>query len=166
MLKSIFDYTYNKIRLIEERLHNGATLLVKINRSIQVDSFSCAVQAVYSILNYYNINRSHDEIASKLGTTEEDGTDTEPILNYLRSLKLKVIINEKATIDTIKESINKLSPVLITIDDWEHWVLIYGYSENRLFLLDSNKKRILNSIPHTEFLQRWDDNWIATIYKA
>ncbi len=118
---------------------------------------------MYVVLSYYRIDLTHEQIESSLGTSKEDGTDTQPIINFLCANNLKVVINDRASIEDIEQSIEQGQPMLITIDNWEHWVIVYGYSQNRIFLMDSNKKRFLNSMSRSEFEQRWDDNWLAVI---
>ena len=118
---------------------------------------------MYVVLSYYRIDLTHEQIESALGTSKEDGTDTQPIINFLIANKLKVVINDRSSIKDIEQSIEQGQPMLITIDKWEHWVIVYGYSQNRIFLMDSNKKRFLNSMSRSEFEQRWDDNWLAVI---
>ena len=102
------------------------------------------------------------EIKSELNTTCE-GTDTEPILELLINKGLQIQINEQATIDLIKFNIRRGYPLLITIDEWEHWCVIYGFTKNSILILNSWFRTISVKYPLEEFFERWDDNWIAAI---
>ncbi|MBN1299830.1 MAG: hypothetical protein JW995_01340 [Melioribacteraceae bacterium] len=161
-MKKFLDYFYNQIKSIEERVRKNVRLIPDTYRSIQTDSYSCAVHVVYSILHHHNIFRPIAEIKNSLGTDKE-GTDTEPILEYLSSMKLKVEINEKSNLESIRNNINENNLMIITVDEWEHWIVIYGYSDDRIFVLDSNKLNLLNSMNIKEFLNRWDNNWTAVV---
>jgi ABC-type bacteriocin/lantibiotic exporter with double-glycine peptidase domain len=165
LAQKIIDWFFNKVKELEEKLRVNPVLLNRFRRSIQLDDYSCAAHCVIVILNYYSIKTNLTSILQQLGTSKEDGTDTEPIINLFKSKKLKIEINESATIDDIREAIDHNFPMLITINEWEHWVVIYGYSEERIFIIDSNKSRIFNSIQIEDFIEIWDDNWIAIVSK-
>ncbi len=158
-----YNRFYNTLKKIEENIYNGkGTYLQNCSRSIQPDNLSCGVHAVSSILKYYNKNVSTPDLIRLLGTNEE-GTDTEPILNVLSMFNLEIEINEASSPGDIFDSVQNGYPMLITIDDWEHWIVIYGYSDTGIFLLDSNRKNLRCHWPMGHFLERWDDNWIAVI---
>jgi ABC-type bacteriocin/lantibiotic exporter with double-glycine peptidase domain len=162
MIKYIIDMVYNFIKSIEEILSPGSVLL-NMKRSIQLDSYSCGVQCVKMILNYYSIIKTPGEIKRGLKTKKEEGTDTEPILNYLRKSGLKVSVNKNAVLSNIHFAIANSNPVLISIDNGEHWIIVYGYSANSIFTLDPSGKSISNKWELKEFFNRWDENWIAVI---
>ncbi len=162
IIKNIVDFVYNCIKDIEEVL-SADSVVLKIKRSIQLDNYSCGAQCVYVILNYFQKDKTLNEIKESLNTTETDGTATKQILNYLIRNGLDVQINEKNTISSIQESIGNGYPMLITIDEGDHWVLVYGYSDDGIFVLDSSRSRFLNQWGYGEFIKRWDENWIAVI---
>ena len=49
------------------------------------------------------------------------------------------------------------------IDNGDHWVVVYGYSDDGIFVLDSSRNRFLNQWGYGEFIKRWDENWIAVV---
>ena len=157
------DFIYNTIKRIEETLKDCRTL--NMNRSIQLDNYSCAAHCVYMILEYYKIPKTLNEILNGLKTSKRDGTDTEPILNYLRINSLEVEINTHSKLSQIHSAIDSLNPILISVDNVEHWVVIYGYNREGIFVLDPSKKKLLNHWSISEFIQHWDDNWTAIIRK-
>ena len=162
IIKNIVDFVYNCIKDIEEVL-SADSVVLKMKRSIQLDNYSCGAQCVYTILNYFNKDKTLNEIKESLGTTETDGTGTKQILNYLIRNGLDVQIYEKATISSIQDAIENGYPMLITVDDGDHWVVVYGYSDDGIFVLDSSRKRFLNQWGYGEFIKRWDENWIAVV---
>lgn len=163
-VQKIVNKFYNWIKILEERYSDEkAEFISGIERSIQLDKYSCGAQTVYSILNYYNSSLSIDEIIKKLGVTKEDGVDTGPILNLLKEKNLKIEINDRAKLFHVKRAIRQGYPMIITVDDWEHWCVIYGYSKKNIYILDSRFSSFKNKWPREKFLKRWDDNWICIV---
>ena len=76
---------------------------------------------------------------------------------------LEVVINRKTSLSDIKTTIDNGNPLLLSIDNGDHWMVIYGYSDEGIFVLDSSKKRILNHWGIAEFMKRWDENWAAVV---
>lgn len=156
---------YNRLKLNEEcKLSADSIVLKGISRSIQLDRYSCAAQAVKSILDFYSKSLSAPEIIGLLGTDSKEGTDTDPILNLFRQLGFDFTIEENADLSAIRKYLTKGIPLLITVNDWEHWVVIYGISNDKVFLIDSHPLVIKTGIPIKNFIERWDDNWICGIF--
>jgi ABC-type bacteriocin/lantibiotic exporter with double-glycine peptidase domain len=153
---------YNWLKRKEEKNLKSAVYINGINRSIQLNSYTCAPHSLLVILQYFNLKIDLNEIKTALQTGKE-GTDTEPILDFLRKKGLKIKINEKATLLDIKKSINQKNPLLITINNWEHWCIIYGYSCDGVLILNSWFKKFSVQYKYKDFLQQWDDNWIAAV---
>lgn len=68
---------------------------------------------------------------------------------------VKVHVNESADLDDIKSALIERKPVLIIIRDGEHWVVVYGFSEVRL--------NLKCSLSYEEFIDCWDENWVAVV---
>lgn len=162
MIKRFVDYLYNLIKSVEESIYGKVHFIPSIERSIQFDSYSCAVHAVYTIFRHFNFKTGYKEIMKRLETTV-DGTDTPQIVRLFIDEGFKVHINTNATIEDIYDAVKKGQPAIITINEWEHWIVVYGFSSNRVFVIDSNHKRLFSSIKYGKFKQIWDDNWIALI---
>jgi ABC-type bacteriocin/lantibiotic exporter with double-glycine peptidase domain len=162
IIKNIIDFAYNFIKDIEEVL-SADSVVLKLRRSIQLDSYSCGAQCTYMILDYYGIDVSFNTLVAELKTNSKDGTDTKPILKYLKKNDLEVVINRKTSLSDIKTAIDNGNPLLVSIDKGDHWIVIYGYSNEGIFVLDPSKKRLLNHWGIAEFMKRWDENWAAVV---
>ena len=162
MKKYYADLVFNFYKDIEEK-RSPDSVLLDMKRSVQLDSYSCGAQCVYMILEYNNIHKTLDQILKGLNTSKRNGTDTGPILNYLRANGLRVAINKQSKLTDIHSAIDNLNPILISVDEGEHWVVIYGYKSDGLFILDPSRKAIQNFWDMKKFKMRWDDNWIAVI---
>ncbi len=162
MLKSLINRLYNFSKSIEELFHSNADIIPGMRRSIQFDNYSCAAHSVSVITSHFNHPESLTAILRELGT-DEDGTDTPEILKYFILAGFNVSVNTNANLEDIRRAVISGHPVIITINEWEHWIVIYGISKSRIFILDSNFKRILSCLSQNKFTDLWDDNWIAVI---
>ncbi len=162
IIKNIVDFVYNCIKEIEEVL-SADSVVLKMKRSVQLDSYSCGAQCVFMILNYFNKDKTLNEIKESLNTNESDGTDTKQLLNYLVKNGFDVQVDEKGAISSIQAAIGNGYPVLIAVDGGDRWAVVYGYSNDGIFVLDSPRNRFLNQWGYGEFIKRWDENWIAVV---
>jgi ABC-type bacteriocin/lantibiotic exporter with double-glycine peptidase domain len=140
------------------------SVILDMYRFIQLNRYSCGLVSSFVILNYYGKVDSIDDILYDRRLLAQDGIDTEPLLSILKANGVKVTVNKNADIDDIKAALIERKPILISIDKGEHWVVVYGFSEDRIFVLDSSlTSSIRCSWTYEEFLDRWDDNWIAVV---
>ena len=95
--------------------------------------------------------------------TNEDGTTEKAIIKLFREKGLKVRIKRNALRVDINKAVNEGYPILISMYEGEHWCLIYGYSLEGVFVLDSALNRLLNEMSWKKFLKVWDERWIAVI---
>ena len=163
MLKNFFDTVYNKMKNVEEFFSPNAVVIPGIKRSVQLDGYSCGAQCAYAILKYFGKARSIKAVIKALGTSIEQGTDTGPILRLLRERGLRVSVNKNAKLRNIYEAIDKQCPILISVDDGDHWVVIYGYSDDAIYILDPALRSLLCKWSVVEFGGRWDEAWIAVV---
>lgn len=144
----------------ESKFHHS--VILNMDRVIQLNRYSCGLQTALVILKYYRKIKSIDEIPYDRKLIKKEGIDTEPLLNLIKSKGVKVEVNEKADLDDIKDALRNAKPMFISIDEGEHWVVIYGFGHDRIFVLDSALTSSLNcSWSYDDFLERWDENWIA-----
>lgn len=140
------------------------SVMLDMYRVIQLDQYSCGIQSALVILKYFGKVNTINDILYDKRVLEEDGIDSNPLLNLIRSNGVKVTVNKNADLDDIKEALIECNPVLISVDEGEHWVVVYGFSEDRIFVLDSSLySSIRCSWTYEEFMDRWDDNWIAVV---
>lgn len=163
-IKPAIDSIFNKIRKVEEKLPETNSHILNIERSLQLDSYSCVVQSTFAILKYYGKVKSINNVEKLLGT-DTNGTSETALIKLFRRKGLKVSYRKTATFFTIKESIDEyVAPFLTTIDNGDHWIVVYGYSRTSIFVLDSSLKRPFVKWSKTKFKSRWD-KWGAIIYK-
>jgi len=160
-MQTIINTTINVIKFFEEKA-KSAIVIKRITRSIQLDEVSCGAHCAYMILKYYKKKISLEKIQKKL-RTDEYGTDEKAIFRLLKKNGLTVKTKWNAIRRDIKKAVDKGWPILITMYEGYHWAIIYGYSKTGIFVLDPALDFISNEWDWKEFLDVWDDRWIAVI---
>lgn len=165
LIKDVVEIVMSVPKVIEEITSDRGASYLEMDRSIQLDGYSCGVQSAYSILNYYGKARSINNVEKLLGAYERGYASEAAIYKLFRERNLKISKRSKATIKTIKESIDEYeAPMLTTIDETDHWIVVYGYSKSSIFVLDSIVYRPFVKWSKKRFKKRWD-NWGAIIFK-
>lgn len=167
LIKNKVEHFTNYLNSIEKQSDPNAKYL-DLRRFNQVDRYSCGIQCAYSILDYYNLLSGESELDSFM---DRNGTDFEVIKNIFLDYGLSISEKYESTFRDIKTSIDKELPLLTTINDTEHWVVIYGYSINNekishLFIMDPVLKRLKTKWTINKFKKHWrewDEQWIAII---
>lgn len=164
LVKSIVDWIAGRLQVIEERRSPGATVLA-VRRRVQLDRVSCGAQAAFMVLEYFHKARSIDAVTRALGT-DEDGTGTMAIVRLFRRRGLKPRINAHADINDLATAIELGAPSLVSMDDGEHWAVVYGYARGAVFLADPSIRRSLRvCVSTTAFYARWD-RWAMVVRRA
>ncbi len=164
VVKSFSDFAANITKKFEEKCFQDENpkILSGFRRSLQLDEYSCGVQSVYMILNYYDIDYKHKKLEKKLGTTE-DGTDLKSIRALFKKHGLKTKIITNATLRDIKKAISEGFPILISVFEGEHWSTVYGYSDENIYIADPSViKNIQVKISKPKFKEQWD-RWIMIV---
>ena len=165
-LKTLTEKAINPIKRGEEYFDSDASILPNMERSLQFDGYSCGVQSTYIILKHYGKARSVQNVDNELCAFQRGYASETAIYKLLRKRNLKVSRRLKANISTIKESIDEYeAPMLTTIDGNDHWVVIYGYSQTNIYVLDSVLLRPFVRWSKADFKARWD-KWGAIIYRS
>ena len=155
LVKRVLDTVAGWAQSIDEAF-SGDAVLHDVDRSIQVDGYSCGAQSAYMILRYFGRARSIAAVTRALGTNE-DGTSTKALLALFRKRGLKPMINANATLDVLRGAIDDEAPALVSLDDEAHWGEVYGYSSGKVFVADpSIRKSVRVGLSVEAFRARWD----------
>jgi hypothetical protein len=82
-IKVVLDRISNLTKGVEEVLYPSSFVLKGIQRSLQLDNYSCGVQSVYSILKYYGKTKSIKKVGEGPGMTK-NGTYKTPAIKLFR----------------------------------------------------------------------------------
>lgn len=155
LVKSLVDWIAGRLQWIEER-RSPDSVVLGVGRSIQLDRHSCGAQSAFMILRYFGKARSISAVSRALGTNVT-GTSTAAILRLFRQRGLKPRVNARADIDDLAKALDLGAPSLVSMDDGDHWAVVYGYAQGAVFVADPSIRRSLRvRVSTTAFCARWD----------
>lgn len=113
-------------------------LLKKVRQS---ESF-CGPASLSSLLDFYGVKMGEREIGFLCGTTLEEGTSPEALVNFLERIGFKVVSNTHGSWKDLQKLTEKGKPVLVNWwSDYEyppdgHYSLAYKVTDKSIFLMD------------------------------
>ena len=161
MLQQIVDFLASLGADVETLIHPDAVILPDFPRSIQLDDYSCGAKAVFCILQFYNKQCTLDSVEEQLHT-DEDGTSVSDIKRVFRRYHLNCRILRKPGLRDLKAAIDNECPILISLNDGEHYSVVYGYSSSHIFVSNPSLNvltgygSIRSAILNAEFRREWD----------
>ncbi len=165
IIKSLTDKLVKVPKYIEEILSDSTASYLDMNRYIQLDEYTCGVQATCAILDYYGKARSIKNVEKILKVHQRGYVSESAMFKLFRDRGLKISVRHNATLRTIKEAIDDYeAPLLTTIYDFEHWIVVYGYSQSSIFVLDSLLEHRRVKWSKEDFKYCWD-KWGAIVYE-
>lgn len=119
---------------------------------VQDNPSTCGVSAALTVLEYYGIDEYADNLAKKMNTSYETGTEMEEISNVMKSYGIDIKMGPM-TISDLKQNINEKRPVIIMLQaynpseeytdentmksaEWGHYVTVIGYGDNKIVFND------------------------------
>lgn len=128
---------------------------------------SCGAGALRSVLHYFGINKTEEEIRQMVKTNEE-GTKTQNIIRVARQLGLKTKAKYNMDEQDLKDWIDKQIPVIICFQAWGakkyyktkesgHYAVVIGYDDENVYFQDPSIDDARGHLPWKEFIKRWHD---------
>lgn len=136
--------------------------------TVQELSFSCGAAALRSILYYFNINTTEEEVREIAETTKK-GTHTTKIIKAARFFGLKTKARYNMQEQDLKDSLNKKRPIIVCFQAWGdikyyktkdsgHYAVVIGYDEENIYFQDpSIREKSRGYLSWQEFIHRWHD---------
>lgn len=140
---------------------DGTIAISNIPYYKQGNDNTCGQAVMTSLLNYWGVNINYQTVVNQTNAANLF-TDVDKITSYLRKKGLYAQDYRKATINFLKDRIQKGCPVIILLDfgklSAEHYVLVTGYNEDqqKLILLDPIDGPNVE-MPYEEVLNRWQN---------
>jgi ABC-type bacteriocin/lantibiotic exporter with double-glycine peptidase domain len=104
----------------------------------QTKSFTCGPAAVVNALRLFDLYIPEAFVA-KLAKTSSYGTSEMGLLRALKILKCKPFFINK--VSTVHAKVNSGIPVVIHLDEEQHWVVVIGILGNNLIVFDSDRSK-------------------------
>lgn len=124
----------------------------------QTKSYSCGAAAVVNALRCFGKKISEKRVMALAFTTPKDGTDEHGIISALRSLGFEGEAFELAQtgIDINLLADASWEPVIICIQNLQHWVTVIGNVDAGLIVIDPTRT-INNKKEHGIHIVSWKD---------
>jgi len=149
---------------------NEVKHLIRVPLIRQQNNYSCGIACLQSILYYYGTEIDYKELSKRAKTTEVDGTDHRNIINVVKDIGLEVELQKGMLLSDLLSFVDKNTPVIAAIQAWPnkpvslseswengHWVIVIGYDEDNVYMMDPAMLGNYTYIPIEEFNSRWHD---------
>jgi predicted double-glycine peptidase len=143
----------------------------------QRQGFSCGAAAALALLRYWcpeaYAHTEEDALYAVLQTTNDRGTEPEPMVNLLRSSGLQAEYRHgDVTIADLERAVDAREPPIVDLQAWRerdapwretwdagHYVMMVGYDAEKLFFADPSTMTPHGYvfIPRSELDERWHD---------
>lgn len=111
----------------------------------QADRYSCGVFAIMNALRAAGVKVSEKRVRAHSGTTEEHGTSEHGIRNALERIGWvgeDLVADTKAkTFQALLSALDGGSPVILCVDDDQHWVAAVGRCGKNVIVHDSGRTK-------------------------
>jgi predicted double-glycine peptidase len=138
---------------------------------MQSNSYSCGAASVQAVGQRYGVWRYQDEWAKELGTSSEEGTHPQAMVEGLRQLELDAELVEGMTLEELKAHIDAGHAVIVDFQawgepadgdysrEWEdgHYCVALGYTESYLLLEDPSLLGTRGWVYLEDLSRRWHD---------
>lgn len=122
----------------------------------------CGPASLESLLDFYGISATEEELAKKCGTTREHGTDHAGMANVLRSYGFDVTERANGTWDEMRDVVKRGTPVVVGwFSDFEepfadHYSVVFHMTDRSIYMMDPEigGTRKMNKV---DFLRHWND---------
>jgi len=126
----------------------------------QSNNYFCGPASLVSLLSYYGIEKTQDEIAVMCGSNPDDGTDPEGLKKCLKDLGFEPVEIVGGSWSQLREHIINNTPIIVGwYSDFiepgdEHYSVVIDITNNDITLMDPEigEKR---TIDKEDFLRRW-----------
>lgn len=131
-------------------------------------TFSCGAGALRSILHYYGIDKTEEEIR-KIAKTNENGTKTKNLIKAARHYGLETKAKYNMDEQDLKDWLDEKKPVIVCFQAWGskkyyktkdsgHYAVVIGYDDENVYFQDPQiQEKSRGHISWKEFIKRWHD---------
>lgn len=132
------------------------TVLPGFERFLQGDGYTCGVESSRMVLAYHGRRMRLPRARALLGANEDEGVDEAAITRFLRSQGLRVRELGKPARAHLMAAIDREEPVIVLLDNGDHWGVVYGYGRASIYLADPSFLRApLPIVSWPTFKARW-----------
>jgi ABC-type bacteriocin/lantibiotic exporter with double-glycine peptidase domain len=125
----------------------------------QQRDYWCGVASVQNALECIGIKVTQGELAKKMAVTEDDGASEEElkraVLAANRGFDECHEPNQAIAENWLWEFLVARGPVVLCVDEWDHWVTVIGVMADRYVVFDPAKGAGIRVYDRQALLTRW-----------
>lgn len=153
------------------------TNLVAVPVVTQANGFSCGAAATLSLLRFWRVDAfaraEESALYAPLQTTEERGTEPEPMVELMRANGLDASYRHSdVRLEELERAVDRREPPIVDLQAWSdhgapwrdtwdagHYVVMVGYDAERLFFVDPSRATPLGYafLLRDALEERWHD---------
>ncbi|NUN09614.1 MAG: C39 family peptidase [Ignavibacteriaceae bacterium] len=103
--------------------------------------------------------RNEREIAKKAGSNWWYGTDEIGLAKAAKYYNCRMkYFRREASEDAVQTLINHLKkgyPCILSVDNWEHWLTVLNYQQEKFIVVDSGLDKVISVYSHYQLCKRW-----------
>jgi ABC-type bacteriocin/lantibiotic exporter with double-glycine peptidase domain len=161
--KAYAELIINLVKSVEE-LDPTANVLPAFKRRLQMTGYSCGVQAVEMVLDYFKLHQEEKKLARELRCSE-NGTSVSDMKRVIKAYGLRCKTKSHARVKDLRQAIDRGYPIIVSMREGRHWSVVYGISPNHVFVADPAVWiNPFVRVPWKNFKGQWD-RWLLEIRK-
>jgi len=132
-------------------------VVLDLSPRLQLDDYSCGVQSLAAILDYFDYEVDLDEVSAEVGLTRR-GCDEYQLRRAIKAYGLRHRTMKNLTFAGIQRCIDDGAPILAAPND-THWIVIRGYGADTIYVMDPTPSRAFafGGAHNAEaFLSKWN----------
>lgn len=126
---------------------------------LQQSPFGCGPAAVVNALESLGIQTTQEVVATLAKTNPQEGTYPAGMRRALEALGFEPLVIEVKDQDlalaAARGHLMTGRPILLCVDNWEHWVTAIGMLGDRILIVDPADGAVTTSMNSADFLTRW-----------
>ncbi len=125
----------------------------------QPNSWQCGPYALKHALITLGVSASEREISGLAGGRRRTGTNERQLRRAARAFGCDMPVIRKLDEDSARrclaDHLDRGLPVLLCVDEWDHWITVVKGQGGRFIALDSRDPAVLTIIPWRALRRRW-----------
>lgn len=150
-------------------IREGGVIKTPVPSKSQKTGFTCGPAALRSILHYFGVTKSEEELKKLTKANEDEGTNTEELIKVARHFGLKTKVKYNMDKQHLKDWLDEDKPVIVCFQAWGskkyyktkesgHYAVVIGYDDKNVYFQDpSIHSKTRGYLPWDTFIKRWHD---------
>jgi ABC-type bacteriocin/lantibiotic exporter with double-glycine peptidase domain len=132
---------------------------------LQNDSFSCGIYAIINAAKCFDIHLTKKDVVKYSNTTRKNGTSEKGIIRALKNNNFNAddfkFFYKTCALKKINEELENSNPVIISVDNDNHWCVLVGTLGKKYIVFDSDGAKYnklesgIQLVTVSDLVERW-----------